>query len=441
VNSILGGVPPVPDQMPDTPRNQLNNGRNCLVAGAPDKAVTGGECDPPNDKTNDVFIENRPIIDTLYVTSASHVLRAGQRMVAKGVAVGPPAFDEAPRHMAITTPAITHRYDLVEADPENPSQPALDENGDYKLFPSSIAEIDQSGRITTKRPGPSERHWALVLLSVGDKAASYPVAFDPRRSFVARPQQPQQPASPIRHAALTAAAALPVVGAATPQHLPPTTPPPQPPNPTVGKIESPPLPQLPNLPTANAAPINPPAPAPPPPPPPPPSGTALSLVVGPVGLNVPPPSSVVPPPAPPIQPAPPGGARREARQRQAASAKSEQGSSEGANGESQDGGGDSASSNSFTRHENGDRPAAAERRPYDWDRHPATRRDPERPAPSFSMVGQDQSSGAGQAVLYGGGLTLMALVLALGWNIVRPRPGDRRPPQPAPAWARRRRRY
>jgi hypothetical protein len=129
--------------------------------------------------------------------------------------------------------------------------------------------------------------------------------------------------------------------------------------------------------------------------------------------------------------------RRE-RQRQAASAKSEQGSSEGASGESQEGG-DGASSNSYTRNRNGER--AAEERPYDWQRHPATRRAPDRPAPSFSTVGRpDQASGWGQALLYGGGLTLMALVLAMGWSIGRPRPRDRRPPLPAPAWARRRRR-
>ena len=422
VSSILGGVPPAPDQVPEDERNQLNAARECAIAGTPEKTASGEKCEA-EEASRDVFVENRPILDGLYITGASHVLRAGQRMTAKGFGIGPANFDQAPRHMAISTPAITHRYDLVMADPKNPSRPALDENGEYKSFSSDVATIDrQSGVITTKRPGPSERQWGLVLLSVGSQATTYTVAFDPRRSFVARP------AAKISRAPFRA-----IVGNFQPQRLPPPPNTQPPPNPTVGNIETPTLPRLPGLPPLNAAPVNPPAPPSPPPPPGSPAQVPLNLAIKPVGLNVPPPTSVVPPPAPPIQPAPPGGARREARQRQAATAKSEQGSGEGGAEQSGDSGGDGA--NSYTRAEpNG---AGARRHPG-VQRNDATRRDSERATPSFVTVGHEEPVSAwSRTLMYGGGITLMALMLALGWNTGRPRPG-RRPPEPAPAWARRR---
>jgi len=162
------------------------------------------------------------------------------------------------------------------------------------------------------------------------------------------------------------------------------------------------------------------APSAPPAPPPPPGTVAASTISinpQPVGLNVAPPTTVVPPPAPPINPAPPGGARKEARQKQAAVAKSEEGSSE-----SQELGGDLAQN------------------PASPDSAPMTRRDRIKPGPSITVIAhRDQPSAWARGALYGGGLTLMALTLAFGWNTLRPGPRRRRPEVPEPAWAKRRR--
>src|SRR5205085_238409 len=158
----------------------------------------------------------------------------------------------------INSPATTHRYDLLEADPAKPYLPKQDADGNYVPLDPSIATVDsETGKIETGK-GQHGRVYAVAVLSVGPKAASWPLVFEPRRSYT------------------------------------------------------------------------PPAPHPPPPPPAstPPQG--LNLLAKPVGLNVAPQSSPIPPPSPPIQPAPPGGAPREARQRQAAAAKSEEGARRGA---------------------------------------------------------------------------------------------------------------
>ena len=131
---------------------------------------------------------------------------------------------------------------------------------------------------------------------------------------------------------------------------------------------------------------------------------------------IPPTATVLPPTPPPVNPAPPSGgaAKKEARQRQAAVAKSEQGSDDAAQGDAQGrADGADAPSASFSRAENG--------------------------RAHFTAVAErDQASAWSRGALYGGGLTLMALTLALGWTTVRPTPKRREPEVPAPAWARRR---
>jgi hypothetical protein len=136
-----------------------------------------------------------------------------------------------------------------------------------------------------------------------------------------------------------------------------------------------------------------------------------------------PPSGVVPPPAPPIQPAPPGGARREAKAKQPAAAKSEEGSSEAkeqvADPMNQPPG---PTGTEMTRRT-----------------HPVTRRDRTRPTGSITPIHvRAQPSAWTRGLEWGGGLTLMALVLAFGYTTVRPTPRRRTPPVAAPAWARRR---
>ena len=63
-----------------------------------------------------------------------------------------------------------------------------------------------------------------------------------------------------------------------------------------------------------------------------------------------------------------------------------------------------------------------------------TRRDRTKPEPSFTAVREtDQPSAWARGALYGGGLTLMAITLGLGFTILRPTPRRRRPELPAPA--------
>jgi hypothetical protein len=66
-----------------------------------------------------------------------------------------------------------------------------------------------------------------------------------------------------------------------------------------------------------------------------------------------------------------------------------------------------------------------------------TRRDRVKPGPSFTALDHTgQPSAWPRDLLYGGGLTLIGLTLALGWLTVRPTPRRRTPDVPAPAWQR-----
>jgi hypothetical protein len=69
------------------------------------------------------------------------------------------------------------------------------------------------------------------------------------------------------------------------------------------------------------------------------------------------------------------------------------------------------------------------------DRHRAA------PGQSFTVSAhRHQPSAWARNLQWGGGMTLMALVLAFGWITVRPTPRRRQPELPAPAWSRSRRR-
>jgi hypothetical protein len=65
------------------------------------------------------------------------------------------------------------------------------------------------------------------------------------------------------------------------------------------------------------------------------------------------------------------------------------------------------------------------------------RRDRVAPTPSFSSLAErDQPSAWSRGAIYGGGITLGALLLALGYTTLRPTPRRRQPEVPAPATAR-----
>jgi hypothetical protein len=267
---------------------------------------------------------------------------------------------------------------------------------------------DQTGEITSRR-GSHGRTFALAVLSVGTRATSWPVVFEPGRAFKARPRlELTQPRIPqIRVRAFNATDF-------NPSAPPPQNPLPPPVNASV-RVPAPPV--LPSFPPAAASPM----PPPPPPqvPPPPPShkpAAPIDVTVSVVGVTVPPTTGVTAQPTPPVNPSPPSGARREAKQRQAATAKSEEGGG-------QEGG------EAHGRIDSVDSPNA-----------PATRLPPRKPEPhAFTAIAhREQASAWAIGLELGGGMTLLALALALGFTTVRPTPRTRRRPPvvPAPAWNR-----
>jgi hypothetical protein len=115
-----------------------------------------------------------------------------------------------------------------------------------------------------------------------------------------------------------------------------------------------------------------------------------------------------------VNPAPPAGgaARKEAKQRQAAAAKSEEGQSAGA----------------------AENDAQAPLNPVSDPSHGSSRLGGDQHA--FTRIEHASGpSAAGRAALYTGGLTLAALLLAVSWGAGRPTPRRRRHDLPAPARA------
>ncbi|MDX6652292.1 MAG: hypothetical protein QOJ38_1073, partial [Solirubrobacterales bacterium] len=265
---------------------------------------------------------------------------------------------------------------------------------------------DQQGKIEAG-DGNVKRTFAIAILSVNQKVATYPISFEPRPSFT--PEAPPPPPPP--------------------NGPPPPPPPPPPPNGQLPQINLPTPPVPPSVPLDAGL-----VPPPPPAVPPPPGSstvTPLNLFLNGPGLNIAPQSTVVPPPAPPIQPAPPGGARKEARQKQAATQDSGAGTDESVSQEKSDGG-DMANAPMA--------PQGAPMTRHQPESNAATRRDRVAPSQSFTpLVRHGQPSAWVQDLEWGGGMTLMALVLAFGWITVRPTPRRREPELPAPAHARIRR--
>ena len=411
----------------------------------PQQAASGGYWNgytvvrvPRDGDPAEVIVEQRPILDWVNVSAQTHVLRPGQKMTLRGVGREPVGYGAkvTTRFDELNTQAITHRYDLVMADPEKPYIPLEDANGDYVPVPAQVATLDRTTGALRAGKGRGERTYAIAILSVGEKAATWPIAFEPRRSFVAQRAKLTLPAIPRAARAPAAQQPIRLSDAPPPPPPPPATPPGSPL--TTQSLQAPAPPELPSLPTINAA-APPPAPSlnAPPPPPPPPAPPPAPPQQQPLPLNVsakvqavsivP---SVNPPAPPPVNPAPPGGAaaRKEAKQKQAAVAKSEEGDSVGA--ETQGLGGDKAESplspqgSEMTRHQ-----------PLE-----ATRRAADRPTGSFSpIVRPDPASAWSRGALYGGGLGLATLALMLGFSVLRPRPRRRPPEVPAPAWNRVRR--
>jgi hypothetical protein len=359
------------------------------------------------DKTGDprcTIVETRPIFEWIGIDGGqhqTHVLRPGQKLDPIGYGREPDGYDTPVQYDAINSFAITHRYDLLYADPDHPWVPKSDPKDPACDLPHNYCPITDS-RVGTVNPvtgevnagdGSQPRVYAIVELSIGEHAATYPLAFEPRPSFH------QPPAPP--------AVQLPPDQAPPPAPAPPAPPPPfQPPT----LATPPPLTPLP----AQTPPV-------PPVPPAPPTGgpTQLDLFTSPPVLSVSPTVSLFPPSAPVINVAPPTPARPVEKAKKVAVQSSGSDSDAKQGGSAiQEMGGDLADKPSSTQ-------GAA-----------MTRHDPN----AFTAIAhRDQASAWARDLQWGGGLTLMALVAAFGWITVRPTPKRREPEVPSPAFARNRR--
>jgi hypothetical protein len=323
---------------------------------------------------------------------------------------------------------VTHCYDLLAADPKKPWLPLAAEDATdeqlagandpragcqvrslasaqdasaasaqskrsnpcdpYLCLDPDVGQIDSQSGTVQAGAGDQPRTYAIAMLSVATKTATWPIVFEPRPSF-------------------------------TPERLPPVHPPPPPPGapPAVQPSAPPPSASLPTIPPPPALPLGAGlSPTSPPAVPLPPSNSTpdLNLFTSPTSISVAPSLSLFPPAPPVINVAPPTPARprQEAKKAAVQSSGSENDSPSDAGL-----GGDQANAP----------PTQA---------NAATRRDRIAPGQSFTPLAHDQPSAWARDLQWGGGLTLMALVLAFGWSTVRPTPRRRQPELPAPAWVR-----
>jgi hypothetical protein len=351
------------------------------------------------DKSGDprcTIVETRPVFDWVGIDGGktpSHMLRPGQKLDPIGYGREPNGFDTPVQYDAINGFAITHRYDLLYADPDHPWLPRSDPNDPACDLPHDYCPITDS-RVGTVDPvtgevksgdGSQPRTFAIVELSVGEHFATYPLVFEPRPSFR---QPPAPPAIELPPA--SAPPPAPAPPAPAPPFQPPTlaTPPPVTPLPA----QTPPVPPV---------------------PPAPPTGgpTQLDLFTSPPVLSVSPTVSLFPPSAPVINVAPPTPARPVEKAKKVAVQSSGSDSDAAASQKQQDAAGDLAQSgpdrSAMTRHENN----------------------------FTALAHRDQASAWARDLQWGGGLTLMALVAAFGWITVRPTPRRRQPEVPAPSRA------
>jgi hypothetical protein len=175
-----------------------------------------------------VNVEQRPVLDWVGIKGAAHDLRPGQHVQLHGYGREPVGTDVPIRYDDIDSPAITHVYGLYEADPAQPWVPRQGcpdhpPNGYCPLDPSVGWVDQQSGQVKAGK-GAHPRIYALAILSVGDKAATWPIAFEPRKNFV-----PTVPKSLIIPATVLPGLRIsPELATALPTSTPPPPPPPPP---------------------------------------------------------------------------------------------------------------------------------------------------------------------------------------------------------------------
>jgi hypothetical protein len=352
--------------------------------------------------TGRVVVEQRPILDWIGISGDRRVLRPGQVEPLQGYGREAAGADTPLKYDEISNYAVTHRFDLVYADPAKPWLPKKAADGDpvdkchpYLCIPHDLGLIDpQSGKVHSQS-GDYPRTYAIAILSVGRMAATWPLVFEPRPSFHITPLPEPTPAPPI----------------AAPPASPPT-----PSAPT--SFGQPPPPAVPSLPPPPAEqPLTPPAP-----PVPPASGVAqLDLFTAPPVLSVAPTVSLFPPAPPVINVAPPTPARPIEKAKKVAVQSS--GSDSGAEDKAVDPSDAHGSIN-----------------PMDSPDKAATRLEPDRNRHAFTALShRDQTSAWVRDLQWGGGMTLIALTLTFGWITARPTPRRRQPVVPAPGWVNERR--
>ncbi|MDX6662791.1 MAG: hypothetical protein QOG09_893, partial [Solirubrobacterales bacterium] len=177
-------------------------------------------------KTGQIQIEQRPVYDWIGVGPAQgqagkgHVLRPKQSITLSGYGREVLGIDTGPQYDEITTSAITHCYDLVLADQEKPWLPLKADDASKeqlaaasgagcrsRFLDSGFASTQNDsgaanpcdpyvcldpaiGRLTDDQQGKIEagdgnfkRTFAIAILSVNQKVATYPISFEPRPSF------------------------------------------------------------------------------------------------------------------------------------------------------------------------------------------------------------------------------------------------------------------
>ncbi|MGH2957621.1 MAG: hypothetical protein ACRDL6_11580, partial [Solirubrobacterales bacterium] len=166
-------------------------------------------------ETGAVRVEQRPIFDWLSIRRPQgdppvRSLRANRRLELEGFGREAAAADVPLRYDEIDSHAITHRYDLLAADPSKPWLPATDESppsglsadgpgscGPYVCLPENVGRIDAvSGTVSAGR-GNYPRTFAVAQLSAGEQAATYPLTFEPRASLPMTPPPPPPPPAPV----------------------------------------------------------------------------------------------------------------------------------------------------------------------------------------------------------------------------------------------------
>jgi hypothetical protein len=356
------------------------------------------------------IVEQRPILDWVVLTAPRQRLLPGRSLRLTGVGREPLSADTPARYHRLDDPSITHRYELLLADPQRPWLPLRDDDGGYVTMAErhprcSVGCIDGQTAEVTAGEGTDGRVYALAHLTVGDRAATYPLVFEPGAvEPAAAPAVAAPSGRPPARPSMTGEGAGPPSAQGRSFAFSSVDPPAP-----LGLPSPPPAGRPPSAPS--------PGPTPEPPPARPPS--SLDLARAPPGAPDVPRVSLLPPAPPSAQPEPKVNRHYEEAAGEAGMAAVVEDDSPLA--------ADEAVAQQQSRYE-----VELALEPLPPRGAEATRRSPLRPdLPMRALARPDQPSAWARNALYGGGLALAALCLALGWSSI-----GRGPARAAPAFSR-----